>query len=137
MSPYPSDAPPLVLYFDGVCGLCNGVVDWLISKDANAMIRYAMLQGETARKHLPEKVIQDLSTVVFVAGGEIHLRSSAVIEATAHLGGIWRVVRVLKLIPRPLRDAVYRAVAQNRYRWFGKKESCRIPSPSERARFLP
>ncbi|HTQ09540.1 MAG TPA: DCC1-like thiol-disulfide oxidoreductase family protein [Fimbriimonadaceae bacterium] len=128
-----------VLFFDGVCNLCNRSVDWIMRRDRRRVFRFASLQGETAKEVVPEFAkAQDLSTVVLVANGRKFVRSSAVIEVLKGLGGSWRVLGcVLRVVPRPLRDWGYDRVAKARYRRWGKRDTCRVPGPEERERFLP
>ena len=129
-------ARPL-LFFDGVCGLCNGFVDWVIARDPDAHFRFSPLQGATAAEQLPETDRTNLDSVVLVIDGSLFRASDAVIEILSRLGRSWRVLAtLLRLVPRPLRDASYRLIAKSRYRIFGRKEMCRIPDAAERARFL-
>jgi predicted DCC family thiol-disulfide oxidoreductase YuxK len=128
---------PAILYFDGVCGLCNRLVDWLVRRDRTGQLRFAPLQGATAAARLPAGWAEDLATVVLERDGRLSARSSAALEAVALLGGPWRAASLLKVVPRPLRDACYGWVARHRYAWFGRREACRVPSEAERARFLP
>lgn len=132
----PGEAP--VIFFDGVCGLCNHWVDFVLARDRRGAFRFGPLQGETARAwlNLPPDAALDSITLVDRAG--IHRKSSAVSRILVGLGGLWVLCGwLLWLIPRPLRDWGYDFIARQRYRWFGKKESCRLPSPAERARFVP
>src|SRR5512139_4004395 len=100
-----------ILYFDGVCGLCNRLVDWLVRRDRTGQLRFAPLQGATAAARLPAGSCSDLATVVLERDGRISARSSAALEAVALLGGPWRAASLLKVVPRPLRDAFYDWVA--------------------------
>jgi predicted DCC family thiol-disulfide oxidoreductase YuxK len=133
-----ADQPTNVVYFDGVCGLCNRFVDFVLSRDRRGAIRFAPLQGDTA-KHRSIAVAPNLDTVVWSdSRGREFLRSAAAVRVLWQLGGVWRLIGwLLWLIPLPLRDLGYRMIAANRYRLFGKKETCRMPTPAERARFLP
>jgi predicted DCC family thiol-disulfide oxidoreductase YuxK len=130
-------AAPPVAFFDGVCNLCNGSVDFLLRHDRRGLLRFAPLQGAAfaavARDH-PELAGTD--SFVLQEGGRVHVRSSAALRAAMAMGGPWRLCGVLLLVPRPLRDGVYDFVARRRYRWFGRRESCRLPTPELRARFL-
>lgn len=132
-----SEAHPAVL-FDGVCNFCNGAVQFIIRHDPRAVFRFAAYQSEAgaalALRHGidPSK----LETFALVTGDKAFVRSDAAIAVGVHLGGLWRAAAVLKVVPRPLRDAVYHFIAANRYRWFGKNESCMVPSPEVRRRFL-
>lgn len=134
----PVDKP--VLFFDGVCGLCNSSVDFAIARDRNARLLYSPLQGETAAALLSEQDIQNIDTVVFRAaeGGRFYRRSAAIVRVLWVLGFPWNVCGwLLWLIPLPIRNLGYRMVAGSRYRLFGKHETCRMPTPEERTRFLP
>ncbi len=128
---------PLVL-FDGVCSLCNGAVDFIIRHDQRGDIAFASLQSDVGRDamvrtgHDPDA----LDTMVLVDGDGFWTRSDAALRIAGHMGGSWRVALALRIVPRFVRDAVYRVVARNRYRWFGKRESCRLPTPEERERIL-
>ncbi len=124
------------LFYDGTCGLCDRTVRWLLRADHRGVLRFAALQGQTAQRRLPEPLIRDLDSLVLADGERVLVRSDAVLEALAHLEG-WRwVARLLRIIPRPLRDRLYTAVARRRYRWFGRMDQCRAPAPEVRARFL-
>jgi predicted DCC family thiol-disulfide oxidoreductase YuxK len=138
-NPNTSDSVNIVFY-DGVCGLCDRTVQFLLKRDTAQRFKFAPLQGETAgqRTDLPA----DMRSIVFVANlgtaqEQLYFRSEAVLRILGCLGGFWRVVSWLRLIPRPLRDAIYDAIATRRYRWFGKFDACRVPSPELRGRFLP
>lgn len=126
-----------IIFFDGVCGLCNRSVDRLLGMDRKGMFRFAPLQGSTAREKLPPGLADALETVVYLRDDMVLQRSDAALRLLIDLGGWRRIHTVFFLIPRTLRDAVYRWIARNRYRWFGKREICRVPSESERERFLP
>ena len=124
-------------FFDGVCNLCNGTVNFLIDRDRRSRLRFAPLQGSTfaalAAGH-PE--LHGIDSFVLQEGDRVHVRSSAAVRILMALGGPWRLAGALLAIPRPLRDRVYDFVARRRYRWFGRRDSCRMPTPELRARFL-
>lgn len=129
-----------LVLFDRVCGLCDRTVQFLLDEDFSETLLFAPLQGETAgqRMDLPA----DLRSVVFIthrgtAGERVYYKSEAVLRALDCMGGFWRVVSWLRIIPRFVRDAVYDFVAAHRYNWFGKMETCRVPAPELRGRFLP
>ncbi|QDU79846.1 hypothetical protein Pla110_15650 [Polystyrenella longa] len=127
-----------VLFFDGVCGMCNHFVDFVIRHDTAGSIKLAPLQGETAEQKLSPEERESLSTVIFINHLGSFRYSSAVARLLWELGGFWKLLGwLLWLIPKPIRNWGYRLVARNRYRFFGKKEACRIPTPEERERFLP
>ena len=126
-----------VVFFDGVCGLCNRFVDFLIRRNAKGRLLFSPLQGRTAKELLASEAATGLDTVVFLHRNKTYVKSSAALRILAQLGGFWRVAGILLAVPGFLRDIVYDFIARNRYRWFGKKESCRLPSPEERNWFLP
>jgi predicted DCC family thiol-disulfide oxidoreductase YuxK len=125
-----------VIFFDGVCNLCNWIVDFLIRRDKKHVLRYAPLQSQAAKDLLDRKYVEALPSVVFLDNKGTYQRSEAVLRAAAKLGGIWKASKWFLIIPRPLRDAVYNWIGSNRYKWFGKRDSCRLPTPQERAMFL-
>lgn len=125
-----------VLFFDGVCNLCNGFIDFVVRRDGKRRYRFAPLQGETARHAIPLEA-NNLDSFVLAEGGELYFRSTAALKVLAGLGGIWSGAKILLWIPTPIRDAVYRLIARNRYRIFGKKDTCRLPTPAERELFMP
>ena len=136
-------ANPIILY-DGVCGLCNRLVQFLLKHDKRGRLRFASLQSDFAEKVLRRHGIdpRDLDTLHVVENYDqpderVLQRSDAVLRAGRELGGFWGVSSsVAKVIPRPLRDLGYRFVATNRYRVFGKYDTCMLPDPSQRSRFL-
>lgn len=125
-----------IVFFDGVCNLCNGFIDWLFRHDAQGHIFVAPLQGSTAKKLLPHSTINKLGSVVFYLDGQTYERSDAIIKILGLLPTPWRWLAIARIFPLSLRDALYNWVAQNRYGWFGKRESCRLPTPTEKMRFL-
>jgi predicted DCC family thiol-disulfide oxidoreductase YuxK len=123
-----------VIFFDGVCNLCNGFVDFLVRRDQEGHFLYAPLQGETAKKLLGSD--RELRSVVLWSQGEIREKSDAALAVLQQLGFPWPLARVFWCVPGFLRDIVYDLVASNRYSLFGKRNSCRLPSPAEKALFL-
>ena len=129
-----------ILFFDGVCGLCNSSVDFAIARDKNSRLFYSPLQGETAKELLSEDQIHNIATVIFrtADGKHLYQRSAAIVRLLWQLGFPWSFCGwVLWLIPLPIRDLGYRMIAGSRYRLFEKHTTCRMPTPEERARFLP
>ena len=130
------NSPPIV-FFDGVCGFCNHSINWLLARDPRHRLRFAPLQGATARSEVPEGLRNRLDTLVFLRDSRIYTRTAAVSRILMTLGGHWwSCGALLWLIPWPVRDFGYRIIAHLRYRLFGKLDACRIPSPSERSLFL-
>lgn len=131
---------PIIIFFDGVCGLCNHFVDFVIQEDKAKTIKYAPLQGPTASDKLGASEKESLETVrVFdPMSQKIYDRSGAIVRTLCSLGGFWRVFGTLLILtPRTIRDSGYDLVAKHRYRLFGKKDACRLPTPAERDLFLP
>ncbi len=127
-----------VVFFDGVCGLCNHAVNYILARDREAVFRFAPLQGETAARLLPPEDIASLKSLVLIDGGGVHRRSTAVWRILTRLPGVSRWLgRLLAVVPYPLRDVGYRLVSVCRYRLFGRHDVCRMPTPDERTRFLP
>lgn len=126
-----------IVFFDGVCGLCNASVDRVLRWDRRGVFRLAPLQGETARQLLLPDDSQQLGSVVLRADGQTYRKSAAIVRILWRLGTACQIAgTLLWLIPRPIRDLGYMIISRNRYRWFGKKETCRMPTVQERARFL-
>ncbi len=133
-APLPSDRP--ILFFDGVCGLCNASVDFVMRHDVRQSFLFATLQGETASRRLGTRPDQTFDTVIVVQGERRFERSDAALYIASQLSWPYKALSWLRIVPRPLRDAIYAWVSSHRYRWFGQKETCRMPTPAERARFL-
>ena len=127
-----------VLLFDGVCNLCNGVVQFLIPRDPASVLRFASLQSEVGQRLLDayDVPVDDLETVVLLDAEGYHLKSDAVIRVAEHLGGVYALARAFRLVPRSVRDWLYDAVAEHRYRMFGRRDQCMVPSPDVEERFL-
>lgn len=132
----PRDKP--ILLFDGVCNLCNGFVQFVIQRDPQAKFRFTALQSAVGQQLLQEARMptEELSTVVLWENGTFYTHSDVPLRVARRLGGWWVLWTGFTIIPKVLRDAIYNWIARNRYRWFGKKESCMIPTPELRARFL-
>jgi predicted DCC family thiol-disulfide oxidoreductase YuxK len=132
-----------IVLYDGVCGLCNRLVQFLLRRDKHDRFRFAPLQSEFAasllKKHGIDAADLDSVSVVAdygVASEKAFTKSDAVLRATWELGGIWRIGEVGRLVPRGVRDWLYDRVARNRYRMFGKYETCPIPTPEQRQKFI-
>ena len=127
-----------VLLFDGVCNLCDASVQWVIEHDPAAIFRFASLQSETGQAFLKKFNLptDELNTVVLVDGEKAYTHSDVPLQIFKKLGGWWSLLQVFFIVPRPLRNSVYDWIAGNRYRWFGKKGECWLPSPELKNRFL-
>ena len=135
-----SDSGPILLY-DGVCGFCNGLVQFMIRHDRRGTLRFAALDSGYARTLLAQHPsLAGIDSVVWVESvgtdDRVFTRSDAALRAAKHLGGPWRLLAPLGLTPRPARDALYDLFARHRYRFFGHYDACPIPPPAVRARFL-
>lgn len=130
------ESDPVIL-FDGVCNLCNGAVQFIIKRDKSGKFKFAALQSETANKLLKNHpVVQDLTTIIFLEKGKLYTKSDAALKIARGLGGAWSLVYFFKIFPPSFRNWVYDWVAKNRYRWFGKKDECMVPTPELKQRFL-
>ena len=127
-----------VILFDGVCGLCNRLVNFVLGADKRARFRFAALQSSSGRRLLAEHGLSttDFDSVILIVDGRVFQRSSAVLQILRRLGFPWSLLWPAVLIPAHVRDAMYDAVAKRRYRWFGRTASCRVPTAAERTRFL-
>ncbi|MCB0351679.1 MAG: DUF393 domain-containing protein, partial [Bdellovibrionales bacterium] len=115
-----------IVFFDGICNLCNHFIDWLIRHDSRAVFKIASLQGEFAKLRLSSTHHEHLDSIVLLESGQIYTKSTAVLKILAKLGAPWSWTRVFIIVPRPIRDAAYSLIARNRYSLFGKRESCRL-----------
>jgi predicted DCC family thiol-disulfide oxidoreductase YuxK len=133
-----AEATRCILFFDGVCGLCNKAVDFVLARDLEGHFQFAPLQGETARQLLSPADAGDLNSMVLLIYGRTYRKSSAAVRILWQLSLGWRILgTVVWLVPLPIRNLAYRLIAANRYRLFGRRETCRMPTPAERSRFLP
>lgn len=127
-----------VVLFDGVCNLCNWFVDFMIRRDRGGRFLFAAFESATAGRLLGDGIAAGPPDTVFlVENGRTYRNSTAVLQIARRLRFPWPALYALIAVPVPLRDWAYRLVARNRYRWFGRKDSCIAPKPELRARFLP
>jgi predicted DCC family thiol-disulfide oxidoreductase YuxK len=127
-----------LLIFDGVCNLCVHSVKFILAHESDARLRFVPLQSRAGMRMMQRHGFspEDVKTFVLVAGGKPYVKSDAAIRVAAFLRGPWKVLGAIRVFPRPVRDWVYDVVARNRYRWFGRTESCMVPTPELRARFI-
>ena len=132
----PADKP--ILFFDGHCNLCNRSVQFFLKHDPNGNVLMAPLQGQTAQKLLGDKYVGDSAppSIVLYDRGKVYTESTAVIKAAAYTGSPLRFSHFLLAVPAGIRNALYRFIARNRYRWFGRSDTCLLPKPAYKARFL-
>jgi predicted DCC family thiol-disulfide oxidoreductase YuxK len=125
-----------IVFFDGVCNFCNSTVNWLMARNTKGNLKFSSLQGETAKQLLTPAIVSDLSSIVYYRNGNCYLRSTAVLLIFHDMAWYGFTGLIFFVIPRFIRDAFYNGIARNRYRWFGKRQACRIPTAEERSRFL-
>jgi predicted DCC family thiol-disulfide oxidoreductase YuxK len=127
-----------ILLIDGECNVCTWTVQFVVPRDPEGRFAFAALQSPAGRRLLEQagQPPERLETVVLLEDGAVHRRSSAVLRVVRRLSGAWPLLYALWLIPRPLRDRVYDAFAARRYRWFGRRDRCLVPSPDLAPRFL-
>lgn len=132
-----NDSSPIIL-FDGVCNLCNASVQFIIERDPTAVFRFSALQSDFGQSILAKNAVntEGGDSVILVEGGKIYDRSTAALRIARRLSGGIKFLYVFIIIPRPIRDFVYKLIAKNRYRWFGKQDACWMPTKELKARFL-
>ncbi len=127
-----------VVVFDGVCNLCEDSVAFIIARDPEAKFKFVSAQspvGKEIQKRYEVDAVED-ETVILIKNGKVFTHSDAGLEIAEDLSGPWRLLRYAKAVPKPIRNKVYSTIAKNRYKWFGKKSVCMVPSSEIKARFL-
>mgnify|MGYP006092070531 FL=1 len=127
-----------IILFDGVCNLCNGAVNFVIKRDPGNVFKFTPLQEKQGVLLLKKHAIdaQELDSIVLVENKKVYTKSSAALRIARKMSNLWPLFFVLLIIPRFIRDGVYDFIAKNRYKWFGKKKQCMIPTPGLREKFL-
>ena len=126
-----------VILFDGECNFCNGSVQFIIKRDRKAYFRFASLQSSVGKRLLAEfPELQRIDSIVLIENGQVFTESTAVLRIAGKLDGLWRTASIFLAIPARIRDPLYRYFARHRYRWFGREQSCMVPTPEIRNRFL-
>lgn len=127
---------PIIL-FDGVCNLCNGSVDFLLKYDRKKQFRFASIQSEAAKLLFRKfQIPAETDSVILIKSNQVYFESDAAIEIAGMLSFPWKMVVVFRIIPKKMRDNIYQWIAKNRYRWFGKRDICRIPATLEKESFI-
>lgn len=126
------------MLFDGVCNICNRSVQFIIKRDKKNVFRFASLQGKTGQALLQKfnKPASQFNSFILVEDDRIYTHSTGALRMTRHLGGAWPLLYAFIIVPPFIRNAVYNLIARNRYRWFGRTESCWLPRPEWKAKFL-
>ena len=127
----------MVIFFDGVCNLCNRSVQFVIKRDRAKKFRFASLQGKSAAFVLKELNISpaDSDSFILLENDKVYTRSTAALRVLRELGGLWKLFYVFIIVPPFIRDGIYNFIARKRYKWFGKREECMIPTPELKERF--
>lgn len=127
-----------ILLFDGVCNLCNQTVQIIIRADKKELFKFTSLQSTTGQTllNIMNLPTSNFDSIVMIDDDKVYTKSTAALKVCRKLGGVWIVFYPLMIIPKPIRDAVYQLIAKNRYKWFGKRNHCMIPSPEIKKRFL-
>ena len=127
-----------IVLFDGVCNLCSGSVQFILKRDVKGVFKFASLQSSFGQQQLDNFKIDKniLHSIILLRGDQFFQRSDAALEIAKQLGGAWSVLYIFKILPRFFRDSIYNLIARNRYRLFGKKDECWIPTPELKERFL-
>ena len=138
MKPPNNIEPHAILLFDGVCNLCNSAVQFVIRRDKKDQFRFAALQSLAGQKFLEKYGISkiELNSFILIVDGKAYDRSSAALHVANKLGGLWKLIYGLIVVPKFIRDSIYNFIARKRYSWFGKKDECMIPTPQLRSKFL-
>jgi predicted DCC family thiol-disulfide oxidoreductase YuxK len=132
-------ADKLIILFDGVCNLCNGAVQFAIKRDKRNRFLFAALQSEEGKQLVRERGInisKEDSIILIEPGIAYYTESEAALKIGQEFGGLWKLLGLFEWIPAAFRDVIYRWIARNRYKWFGKKDECMIPTPELKARFI-
>jgi predicted DCC family thiol-disulfide oxidoreductase YuxK len=127
-----------VIFFDGFCNLCNGSVQFVIKRDSDQIFRFASLQSNLAKEQLTLFNISPnaLESFILVENNKVYQRSTAALRVARRLNGLWPLLYAFIIVPPFIRNAVYNYIAKNRYKWFGKQESCWVPTPELKSKFL-
>ncbi len=127
-----------IILFDGVCNFCNSAVNFVIKRDKNNLIQFSPLQTEIAHELLARHKLptEDMKSFIFIEEGKSYTQSTAALKVCRYLTGLWPLLYSFIIIPRFIRDGIYKWIAKNRYKWFGQKTECMIPTPELLAKFL-
>ncbi|TFV93204.1 DUF393 domain-containing protein [Algoriphagus kandeliae] len=127
-----------IIFFDGVCNLCNSSIDFILQRDKNNRFLVGALQDDFSKKILSNYSVKPdyLDSLVLLENDQIFYRSTAALKIAKYLSGLWPAFYIFIIFPSWLRDPIYDWIGRNRYRWFGKKNTCRLPTPEEEAKFL-
>ena len=127
-----------LIFFDGVCNLCNASVQFAIERDKKNLFKFTALQGEYAKAVLPKFNVDlsQLNSIILLEDGQLYTKSTAALKIAKKLNGLWPTLYVFILVPKFIRDWFYDIIAKNRYKWWGRQESCWLPTPELKQRFI-
>ncbi len=127
-----------VILFDGVCNFCNSAVNFVIKRDKKKQIKFAPLQSEAGKKLMEQYSLpaDDMQSFVFIENGKAYTRSTAALRVCRYLSALWPLCYGTIIVPKFIRDAIYNWIARNRYKWFGVRQQCMMPTADIKARFL-
>jgi predicted DCC family thiol-disulfide oxidoreductase YuxK len=127
-----------IILFDGVCNFCDGAINFVLKQDKKGVFKFAPLQSEAGQRILQQYKLptKDIESFVLIDNGKVYKKSAASLKVMSKLPWYWKELQIFWIIPAFIRNAVYDFIARNRYKWFGKKEVCMIPTPEMRSRFL-
>lgn len=126
-----------VILFDGVCNFCDASVQFILNRDPKGTFHFASLQSEAGQELVKKhNVPADVDSMILIEDGKVYYKSTAALRISRHLEGVWKWLYALIIVPSPIRNIAYDIIAKNRYKWFGQKDSCMLPPPNIRKRFL-
>jgi predicted DCC family thiol-disulfide oxidoreductase YuxK len=126
-----------IILFDGICNLCNSGVQFIIKRDLKCHFKFASLQSETGQMLLNKYGVSNkIDSIIVIENEKVYIKSSAALHISRYLDGYWRYLTILKVLPPFIRDFLYDILAKNRYKWFGKKDNCMLPTLEMKKRFL-
>jgi predicted DCC family thiol-disulfide oxidoreductase YuxK len=127
-----------VIFFDGVCNLCNASVQFAVERDKKNLFKFTALQGEYAKVVLPKfnADLNQLNSIILLEDGQLYTKSTAALKIARKLNGLWPTIYLFILVPKFIRDWFYDIIAKNRYKWWGREESCWLPTPELKQRFI-
>jgi predicted DCC family thiol-disulfide oxidoreductase YuxK len=125
-----------IIFFDGVCGLCDGFVQFILKIDKDKKFHFSPLQSDFARIKLSQEYTNDLKTLVLMKDEKLYFKSCAIIHILLEIGGVWKIAIIGRIFPSFILDFLYDLIAKHRYKTFGIRKSCRLPGPDEKSRFV-
>lgn len=125
-----------IIFFDGVCNLCNASIQFVIKRDVKGYFKFSALQSDLAKQYIPDLNSDDLDTIILLENGKLYKRSTAALRIAKKLNGLWSLMYVFVIVPPFIRNAIYNYIAKNRYKWWGRQEQCWMPTEGLKDRFV-